>query len=447
MKIAPHFYGYIKGVQYFKNLQIQKSPDYFTDASSTNTSLLFYFKFDQVSYEDYEFQNLALNERFDFDSAIFNDTITEINPDDETQYVVRRRTPQIIFDRLPFKQFYVDMQSGFQGNDIEWDGVTCAATKYNILLNESSQTMSLNFTNANEAEDTSSLFLQTWIKFERDSTVVSESPEAAESLISVTSLDTTDEYLSIVIQDLELWCVLYEGGEIVQSIKYKQFDSTSADWIHITCHFQGIDETEEELESYVNYNLLRGTLYLESSSEEYSYYSEATTSAATIEAFVQSRNNLELEGKSFTLVISGPNVSHQGISSISLQDIQIWNEVLTRRQVFVGRHQALADPSAHPNLLVHAPLTDGLFYPYKFYNHKTGKSFSTPELLPSTNTSSSSPLVCPAYSIYSYADKACVLDEFVAEREEDASESADSFIHMMKDREAGSKFVFNAESL
>jgi hypothetical protein len=47
VNIAPNFYGYIRGIQYFRNLQISKEPRYFAEKSSSNSSLLFYYKFDK----------------------------------------------------------------------------------------------------------------------------------------------------------------------------------------------------------------------------------------------------------------------------------------------------------------------------------------------------------------------------------------------------------------
>ena len=45
--IAPNYYGYIKGLQYYKNLQINKDAKYFEEATSSNSSLLMYYKFDK----------------------------------------------------------------------------------------------------------------------------------------------------------------------------------------------------------------------------------------------------------------------------------------------------------------------------------------------------------------------------------------------------------------
>jgi hypothetical protein len=93
VKVAPNFYGYIKGIKYFRNLQISKDPDYFTDFPSTNTSLLFYYKFSMPHYSKLTFDNLAEITRFQMQPILFNDTIFEINPLDGTQNVVRHREP------------------------------------------------------------------------------------------------------------------------------------------------------------------------------------------------------------------------------------------------------------------------------------------------------------------------------------------------------------------
>ena len=56
---------------------------------------MLYYKFDRDNFrqETFEFQNLATSERFEFLPALFNDTISEINPEDWSQFVVRRRIP------------------------------------------------------------------------------------------------------------------------------------------------------------------------------------------------------------------------------------------------------------------------------------------------------------------------------------------------------------------
>lgn len=92
---------------------------------------------------------MIANDRFDFKPALFNDTITEINPEDVTQFVVRRRIPQVIFDRITFKQLYVNMQSGSKASNVLWDGVTCSDNKLNLQLDSSNQSLALNFTNVN----------------------------------------------------------------------------------------------------------------------------------------------------------------------------------------------------------------------------------------------------------------------------------------------------------
>ena len=105
MHIAPNFFGYIKGIKYFRNIQIKKDPEYFDDLSSTNRSLIFYFKFDKDSFfkesnqegsgppQPGGFINRAKSTKFKYNPIIFNSTVYEVSPDDPTQIIIRERDP------------------------------------------------------------------------------------------------------------------------------------------------------------------------------------------------------------------------------------------------------------------------------------------------------------------------------------------------------------------
>lgn len=66
-----------------------------------------------------------------------------------------------------------------------------------------------------------------------------------------------------------------------------------------------------------------------------------------------------------------------------IQDLKISTRILSRDELYVSRHQSLYDVESDNDILVYAPLTEGVHFPYKFYNFKTGKSF----LVESDNTS------------------------------------------------------------
>ena len=117
--IAPNFFGYIKGIKYFRNIQIKKDPEYFDDLTSTNRSLLFYFKFDkESSFKDSNqngdngppqpggFINRAESTKFKYNPIIFNSTVYEISPSDDSQLIIRERDPQMLFDYITFKKTY-----------------------------------------------------------------------------------------------------------------------------------------------------------------------------------------------------------------------------------------------------------------------------------------------------------------------------------------------------
>ena len=126
VNVAPNFYGYIRGIQYYNNLQINKDAEYFTDTASSNRSLLFYYKFDKENEVSGNFSNLATySDYFNQQDAVFNDTIIETSPQDESMIVFRKRIPQYLFDRVPFKDFYEKFNTGELTHDISWDGLTC----------------------------------------------------------------------------------------------------------------------------------------------------------------------------------------------------------------------------------------------------------------------------------------------------------------------------------
>lgn len=118
--IAPNFFGYIRGIQYYRNLQINKDPVYFQEATSSNSSLLFYFKFDRPNMELGQFKNLATDPLILVKVAKFNDTVVEVNPYDPNQRVIRSRNKQLLFDRLPFKPRTEKYKTGDLQTDIKW---------------------------------------------------------------------------------------------------------------------------------------------------------------------------------------------------------------------------------------------------------------------------------------------------------------------------------------
>ena len=88
--IAPNFFGYIKGIKYFKNLQINKDAEYFMENSSSNSSLLFYYKFDQSNInKEKQFANLATGSGPGLKPASVNSSyIITVNPSNSDQMVV-----------------------------------------------------------------------------------------------------------------------------------------------------------------------------------------------------------------------------------------------------------------------------------------------------------------------------------------------------------------------
>lgn len=63
--------------------------------------------------------------------------------------------------------------------------------------------------------------------------------------------------------------------------------------------------------------------------------------------------------------------------SYFIQDVRLWDKALSKTDQLVFRHQQLKHPAAdhYPNLLVYAPLNDGLQYPHRFYNWVSKRQF------------------------------------------------------------------------
>ena len=82
VRIANNFYGYIKGIKYYKDdAGISDNIDYFTDSSDSNSNILLYFRFEDQFFDEKEkkFKNLASYNNWKFGDVAFNDTVFEIN--------------------------------------------------------------------------------------------------------------------------------------------------------------------------------------------------------------------------------------------------------------------------------------------------------------------------------------------------------------------------------
>ena len=108
-----------------------------------------------------------------------------------------------------------------------------------------------------------------------------------------------------------------------------------------------------------------------------------------------------------------------------MQDVRLWDKALDKTDQLVYRHQQLKHPAAdiYPNLLVYAPLTDGLQYPHRFYNwvskrqfESSGLSFGKPvqgDVLP---------MICPTWTVFSYKQGKCEVHDIMRSSRGDARE-------------------------
>jgi len=89
VSVAPNFYGYIKGIKYFRSVLRSYDPEYFGEAESPDSALLFYFRFDKESYDgDRTFVNGASKSGIDYEPLKFLDFAAQPDPSDPAQTVV-----------------------------------------------------------------------------------------------------------------------------------------------------------------------------------------------------------------------------------------------------------------------------------------------------------------------------------------------------------------------
>ena len=103
VQIGERFYGYIYGIQYFKNLQESKEPDQMSEPNSSNSSLLFYYKIGE------NLENLAVNDRI--------------------VHKPLEKSGDPFYDRIPFNP---------PSSNVQWGGVTCEEPNRILTLSKDS---------------------------------------------------------------------------------------------------------------------------------------------------------------------------------------------------------------------------------------------------------------------------------------------------------------------
>jgi hypothetical protein len=266
VNIAPNYFGYIRGIQYFKNLQINKDAVYFDEASSSNSSLLFYYKFDQENMRNGRFSNLATFNGATFYPAVFNDTVVEVHPFDPSQQVVRARNKQMLIDRIPFKPRDNRFFTGDINNDVKWDGLMCNEGKQNVILRNQTSKMSLNFNS--RGQKISQLYLSVWLKVKSRYRNLPDGP-----IVRLTPYQNeTKVYMDLSFDQNSLRCNVYDtetGSKLQQSMKFYKFQEWSSKdkWMHVSCFIDGNITSALE----VGKNHLLGILHSEGESLHYSY--------------------------------------------------------------------------------------------------------------------------------------------------------------------------------
>ena len=137
---------------------------------------------------------------------IFNDTTVEMSP--ENFVVVRERTTQMLFDRIPFKPSTAAFKSGELTKPVHWDGLTCNQTQLSLFLHNETASINLNFNS--RGSSVSNLTLATWLKL---NSRFGNLPDT--SLLRLTGLDSKRVYLEIAIEANSLRCKLYSQDGIV----------------------------------------------------------------------------------------------------------------------------------------------------------------------------------------------------------------------------------------
>lgn len=227
--------------------------------------------------------------------------------------------------------------------------------------------------------------------------------------------------IEVRIKEGALECVLHGGASPdsfeEQRVEFPEFNFISPKWQHVSCWVEGFDTEAEARRSsegqgrnedwLSSKNLLMGSLY--SDGQRFDHYHD--TSLLTFQERKQQFFNnakIQFSATALNLTVQGPkSIQEYSNAGVIVQDLRIWRRVLTPEERRYQRYQENYGREKQADLVVDAPLLEGLHYPYKLFNFANGKSFFTrgltlvPDL--SNKNDKPNPIVCPHGYIYDYS--------------------------------------------
>ena len=75
-----------------------------------------------------------------------------------------------------------------------------------------------------------------------------------------------------------------------------------------------------------------------------------------------------MQGMDFTGFGQDYNPAADGVL---FEDLRVYSKYLTQRDVYLSRHQKIANAESEAGLLVYAQLLEGARYPFKYFNWVT----------------------------------------------------------------------------